>query len=430
MRILAILITLTILSLTIHSSDVPRIKLSKQSFSTSYQTPFLNALYSSDLGDHPYCIRASFGNSRANPMALALYKSRSFVSGCQEYFQYFNCSEFPDSCTPFPNNNFSVDYPFFNISGYEISLEMSAGEYGTGKKITAYYAQNCSNNTFGTSSLFGAIGLGIDDYNYLNFNSPDKLFSIFLSTDGTDGELIFGEDTYKEIDNTQLFLYNVTSNWEIALNKISTPKTMYNLENAFAILDVSSPFIGLPSAIYDGILTELREKYGMSCKNDTYLPTCKYTGLLNTLSVITLEVTVTGDNIPMPPDVYLQHLGSSTYQLLLASLSSNSTKPYEMKLTDSYKNYVVLGAPFLQYYYSIYNYTDPAKPFIVLYRSNQSFFNSIRNVTIAIVFFGLLLLLCIYIGYRYTIQRSKRKEMNKVEPLNYVEYRSPEVGAE
>mmetsp|Transcript_9867 Transcript_9867/g.8411 ORF Transcript_9867/g.8411 Transcript_9867/m.8411 type:complete len:136 (-) Transcript_9867:705-1112(-) len=135
-------------------------------------------------------------------MAVSLSSSHSFLANCSGEYLTFNCSKYPKECQEYPNQASSVSYPFFNVSGHAMTAELKFGDSFKASNLNMTYATTCgSNNNLNQGKIYGVLGMGIDNGNECNFQNT-KSFSIFLDSGSGDGELILGEDGYKEVGGT------------------------------------------------------------------------------------------------------------------------------------------------------------------------------------------------------------------------------------
>lgn len=305
---------------------------------------------------------------------------------------------------------------------------MTLGNYGRGNRVKAFYANYCSRNSFGNNDVVGSVGLSINESNYFNLDSEDNRFAVWLEREGSDGNLIFGDDSdYREGEPFRMM--RVSKNWEIPVESVVLLDSEYDF-NGRILFDLNSDFIGLPDDIYNRLLNDLKQRWNFVCDNLAYQPRCSYTRDLSNLPSLIIMPEEGNNPLTLPPDLYLKKLDNNLFQILFVSLTLKPLYPHQVLVTPSYLNYMIFGAPFFRRYYTVFNYQDPNNPEIDIYNppaGNPSEEGGISVWGIIGIVLGSILLLGIIIGsiYAFRKNRDKKRQENLVNPdtrVNYVAY--------
>jgi len=282
-------------------------------------------------------------------MALALYTDKSFFGGdCKNYLP-FNCSNY--NCFDSSETTTGQSHPYFEIDGHVLHTELYLDYmFFSNPSMNIIYAQKCSNNLdIIPERIHGTIGFGLEGSGINNFMGQYPTFSIYLDDkDDSKSQLIFDCDA-RRINQTGLH-QSVTStrNWEVPYDDIKFHDQSFAIKGT-TIFDINLPYIGLPLLVYERILILLEKNFHVKCLAPSILhrKQCTFTGNYSDLPSINLE-----PGIKIPPQVYLKHIKDSTYKLNLVALalSPERTQPY-IKVIEGFKKHVILGAPFMEYFY-------------------------------------------------------------------------------
>jgi hypothetical protein len=429
MKLFLTLLISALLFCTLTAKHSNKVKLIKSKQPVEFlSTPYGASIDRLDL-KFPYLVNADFGSAKDNLMAVSLFNSHIFVSNCPNVFRYFNCSNFQDSCVQFPKIRFNADFPFFSVAGTRILLNMTLGNYGRGRRVKAFYADECTRNSFGNNDVVGSVGFSLNESNIFNLDTENNKFAIWLDKEKSDGTMIFGDDSDFRGDEPPLRMMGVTSNWEIPLESIVLLDLMYDF-NGKALFDINSNFIGLPDDLYNRMLGDLKSRWNFVCDKQIYQPNCSYTKDISELPNLIIMPSLGNNPITLSPDLYLNKLDNNLFQLLFVSLSTKPIYGHQIFVTNTYLNYVILGAPFFRHYYTVFNYQDMRNPEIDFYVPSKSIPNSEGGLSpwaILGIVLGALLLLGIIIGSIYAFRKSrdrKRQEtlVNPETRVNYVAY--------
>jgi uncharacterized integral membrane protein len=303
-------------------------------------------------------------------------------------------------------------------------INMSLGNFGRNERILALYADICTKNSYNNNEVMGSVGLSLSNNNYENFDALDNKFSIWLERDGSDGELIFGEDSAHEVDEPSINLVGVTLDWEVPLSQLSLLDEVY-LFTGKAIFDINSNFIGIPEYVHWQIMKDLK-RHNFLCLKGMVTPNCTYTEDINNLPTLILTMADGDTFISIPPALYTRKLDrENLYSCLLVSLLKDPVDPHQVPVTRNYQNYIVLGAPFLQYYYAVFNYTNVDDPQIRLFVPKASGgVGGLSAWAIIAIILGALLLIGIIVGsvMAFKKNREKKRQESLVNPESRVGY--------
>lgn len=419
---------LTLIAFVTFAKNIDKLQLKKSRHPVDFlSSPFGDSIDKMDL-KFPYLTKADFGSAKDNLMAVSLFNSHVFVSNCPSVFKYFNCTAYPDSCIPFPKLRFNADYPFFSVGGSRILLNMTLGNYGKGNRVKAFYASDCSRNPFGNNDVVGSVGFSLNESNYFNMDTTDNRFSIWLEKEGSDGTLLFGDDSDYRGEEPPLRMMGVSKNWEIPIDSVFLLDYQFDFSGK-AIFDINSNFIGLPDKLYVDLLGDLKSRFNFVCDLQALQPNCSYTRDIANLPSLIIMPNEGNNPVTLPPELYLNKLDNNLYQLLFVSLIDQPKLPHQIFVTDTYLNYMVLGAPFFRYYYTVFNFRDPKNPEIDLYTApkNNPESSGLSAWAILGIVLGVLLLIGIIVGSisAFKKSRDRRRQEGLVNPetrVNYVSY--------
>ena len=208
-------------------------------------------------------------------------------------------------------------------------------------------------------TIYGNIGMGLDGYGINNYLDEEPKFSIDLDEGGLTGQLVFDCDTTKMNSSGYTKTSKSSKNWEIQSETMLAIESLAVAFHGKVIFDLNTPEIGLPEHMYLGILAYLNSTYNLTC----YDPTLSLLGCVYHGNYLNLPPISIGDEIMIPPQVYLHPLDDNVYDLMIVVLTtSNSSDLPNIQITEKYKDHVILGAPFLQHFYVCFEgrlRTDP-----------------------------------------------------------------------
>jgi len=119
----------------------------------------------------------------------------------------------------FPRIQYIADFPFYTVGGNRILLNITMGNFGKNQRVKAFYANMCTKNSYGNGDVVGSIGLSLNESNFLNMDAMNNRFSVWLENDGSDGNLVFGEDS-DLMDGEPTRMMRVSKNWEIPFDSL------------------------------------------------------------------------------------------------------------------------------------------------------------------------------------------------------------------
>jgi len=118
------------------------------------------------------------------------------------------------------------------------------------------------------------------------------------------------------------------------------------------IFDLNFNYIGLPQKLFDEVFN-LLSSY-MHCYAQGFKRYCDFLGNINILPIIQIEPEDSDELIKIPPRLYLIQNSTSVLELLLVGTSDNEKDIDNVYVTPEYSNRIILGSPFLEYYYVIF----------------------------------------------------------------------------
>jgi hypothetical protein len=363
------LVLLAILCSFVAAKVIPIRKASSKAAKSLSSSSEVAAIDTVTLSSYdPYVVSVNTGSTYTTSvdMAIALYTSTTFFSGTYSYFDYFSCIS-TYGCSTYSSTSQSYAYPFFTLStGYTIQLpyylDASDGDedYGTysGK---AFYATSATGGF--SEDVSGSIGFGVSGSGYSNFLSGYDQFAIYLSDDGENGQLAFGEN--EDYMGSDVNSITVNANWTASIYEIGVGDDYFTeYADLSVIFDLSYSYIAVPSTTLTNIISYL-EDYELYCTLEEYdqQAYCTYDG-------------GDSDNIPsiylgsieLPMEVYLESDGDDSYYLNIVGTSTTSSSYYDYELvTSSYSSYAIIGTPFMKYFYTVFDYSDSYAPTIYFY---------------------------------------------------------------
>jgi len=402
------------------ADSITKIPLRRKEKSPDF-LPLVNFINRVPFDLNPYIININIGGNNTADMALSLFTSNTFIAkkGC-EFFLPYSC-EYSLHCTELTNVTSNLTLPQFSVGGSIIQVPVVFGEstdYWT-DSMNITYADFCSSNPWipidGTNPYLGSIGLGIDNDGNTRFNSSTS-FSIFIDLKNQEGELAFGTDWLKKFFNKPHIVNNATYNWEVSLTNVSINNYNFTYTGTL-IFDINLPYIVVPFSLYQKILGQIRDA-GYDCKQSngqviTVAATCTYNGSQPKLGDL-IFTTYNNDSISIPSSVYLQANAGQKSATLLVVPSSLNSAPNDITVTSPYQNHVILGTAFINFYYTVFDFSDMSNPKIIFYEAYDGTFN---NPVAAGIGLGAILLLCtgICCGCCYYSKRKVDKRRTEQE---------------
>jgi len=362
-----------------------------------------------DLSGPFYSVQGYFNEtlSRFN-FLLLLYTNESVLADANcGLFESFTCDA-NSSCIEYTDDFHNITYPFYEIEGDTVTTNFFFKDYSMSNHQRIFnYAKKCDGNNGLLIPFKGAIGLG-------KVNSgPDFLqapvFSLYLSkTEG--GSLIIGEDSLKETGKPNI-IKGVSKNWEIPIEGIEM-----GYESDFqgrAIFDITAPYIGVPSHIFRRALKYLDKFFNVKCNNVSLIDfICTIPTGIDSLPSFYLYSPNGQNHISITPDIYFQPFDDEEkYTFAMRGLTTDPTKQNYTLINTDFQDCIILGSPFLKYYYVLFDSSDPSNWVISYYVADHSIFNS---VIIYYVIFVLALLLAVGL---IVLIVSKIKRGRRVEPV-------------
>jgi len=303
--------------------------------------------------------------SRSVKMLLALYTSKSLLaSSCVGFDAY---ALYQRSCKVSIEKT-TTNFLNFEVGGHHLNTNVFLDYNHWALAENAILGTICHTNgtTYTKSGLWGIIGLGFESSSKSNFlGTANILFSVYVKLDGMTGELSFSNDTEKAVDiSSPDVVLSSSQSWHVShVNGIlfdnhgNTKKI--SLDDYSLIFDLNSDAIGLPKTIYKTFITKLQEAAPeVHCNADLiYKPTCKYSGKVDDLPVIKINIG-TDKVISIPPLIYVSNMYGREYvdgSMILNIKATSSELTENNYVTSEFENTIVLDSNVLTYYYTIFS---------------------------------------------------------------------------
>lgn len=290
-------------------------------------------------------------------MLLSLYTNESFLTTCPGFIPY-ECDLFECQSEELSPSKATYLYQGTEVYGNEVAIGMTSDAFSVGGYALTY-ADSCAPGF--PLNISGFLGLG---YSLNALFEVSRNFSIFLS-DGADGfnsALYAGSaDNDERIDHNENYVFSgpVDENWMIKVNSIQVsvgeqffPFNVTLPPNFKVLFDLNTDVIGLPIDVYNNVL-DILYYYGLHCDQSLYRPNCTFVTDIYSLPTLNLIVDKpAGEMLEIRPAAYIQRfqLGDSfTYSLLLGAITQD--QPSNLVVSSKYSNRIILGRPFLTFYY-------------------------------------------------------------------------------
>jgi hypothetical protein len=333
---------------TTHATSSGVINLKKDEFSNG--TFYVEADLSSS-----YSPSSSLAITDSVQMMVSIANSETLVAlSCLSFNNYdcsrYNCSNYGPAAT--------IEFPTFTAQeiNYGRGFIYLDYKYWGLNYAYLYYAQSC--NTLASpgtgTNRYGVLGLGTGGGSRSNFISS-AIFSILIDSDQNAGKLLLMKDS-RYTQSGPLHTFSANDTWQISVTNgsIETPSAAVAFTGN-VMFDINSDVIGLPYDVYTLLFNYFKQISNVSCLAGTYRPSCDTTLKLEELPDLTLSIN--GDHIKIPSKIYATLTGfSETHQFFWfnfkATDGSMTGKSY---VSPSFTNYVILGANFMSYYYTVFD---------------------------------------------------------------------------
>jgi len=320
--------------------------------------------------------------SNSIPMMISLYTNNSylispFADECNE-FGFYDCNSDP-KCK-ITNLTSTIQDPFLLLEGNitYVSVDLD-NQHLHNSEMQFLYVDKCIRNHVEDTFNFvsGSIGLGTGGANRKIF-TQDPSFSIYMNSDGQEGELIFGLDTSKIADYSSMTLFYSTNNWEIPIEAsinahAGSEKTNHTSNfTGTIIFNINACYIGFPSSLFNTVLQWL-SLYKFKCQPQANLSTipytCDYKGDPLNLPSITITDNLDASSIRIGPEIYLRKIAENTYDFLIVQLESKNMSGDYSKTQKYEENVIMLGVPFMKWHYLYFG--NEGTNAIIIYHSKN-----------------------------------------------------------
>lgn len=312
-----------------------------------------------DLTDDSYMASDSEFGPDTVQMMLGLYTSHTLLAQDCLDFQVYNCSNYA-SCDPFSSAVVFTDYPSFSTGIYHAWLDMYLDYNNWELDDWSSIAVSCSSQVdmpF-ANTRYGILGLGVDGGSATNFISF-MVFSIHIDQDMSGGLLLFGVDLDSYADSSSpVATLSPNVNWITNISgSIQVGDSSINNINSSIMFDMNEETVGFPLHIYHKIINDISSNMDIDCSLDTYYPTCSYSGSVEGLPDIVLNLD-NGQSITIPSSVYVKNQTSDGDGVILNLRGLNNSLGNVSFVTPAYENCIILGYNFIANYYTVFNATE------------------------------------------------------------------------
>ena len=292
------------------------------------------------------------------PMMLALYTARTtIVTGCNLFNSYCQIR----TCLRETQDQTSLDHLYFKAQGIKLVEPLFNANWINTKD--AILAEKCiySEHSFDNTGTYGIIGLDFS-----------KVFGIYLEKDRSRGELLYFDKFPVEGLEPSISLQARANLKVFGLShiKIGGEEIKMSSPPQFIALDLNTEVTGLPKELYELLIMHLNQKVPtMKCYDkDYYKPKCAYTGVLEDLPNITLQIQ--GKDFDIPREVYV---GESFFQNdMLKSVTLNikaisDTLKGQNYVSNEFTKCVIIGSDIIASYYIIFGREGQSANFFNFY---------------------------------------------------------------
>jgi len=225
----------------------------------------------------------------------------------------------------------------------------------------------------------GIIGLGISGPSRQNFRRGLAEFSIYLAPSGSHGEIIFGMNQNLIDKDFHPLAFPSSENWEISFeNGIIEFGDLVSDFDGVMIFDINLDGIGLPYDIYIEFLERLLEENFIECPQVS-----DYCNVIFSHNPKRrLPDIVLNNDLVIPSELYIQSFAIPSGKMMnyvkliglrkdyLSTMNITTIPGKILKISEGYENHIILGSPFLSYYYVSFRRHSNG-PVIHIYKSNS-----------------------------------------------------------
>jgi len=313
-----------------------------------------------------YTIQARFSYASGDmkgvihSMLLGLYTSQNIYFGSKKTNINMNHLEGIFDC-PYGE----INGPLIQAAFYIESPQSFYNEH-----MSFVYSENEVTGLDGQAN--GMIGMGISGSSRQNFRRGLAEFSIYLAPSGSHGEIIFGMNQNLIDKDFHPLAFPCSENWEIKFEdgiiEFSDSELLFD---GTIIFDINLDGIGLPYNIYLEFLEGLLEKDLIECSD--------MSDYCNVISNKKLPDIILSNDLVISSELYVQNFVSPSGKMInyvkliglyKGNISSTNEDPGKIvKINENYENHIILGSPFLSYYYVSFRRHSNG-PVIHIYKSD------------------------------------------------------------
>lgn len=367
-------------------------------------------LHQIEFNSFPFVIDVKFDmiDFRTNPISFSLYTKDSYLFACPNSIYRFECEHYKHC---YRNKSRPIDaiYPYFELKGEDMSTELIVDQMFHKSQMNAIISDTCIGDL--PDYAIGSIGLGVGGPAFDSLpNGPSFVFYIKEDPDNTLSAILFFQKESTMIDVTEDH-HQVTANedWHIKVGSLMMNNHSLQV-NSNALLDPNFPFIGIPEDVFTNLL-DLLKTHGISCTQTGDHYNCINHNKLENLP--NLNFVLADGQISIEPETYLQFGGNpNNYTLLLVPTSSEVTSDFRY-VTEPFKDYIILGLPFMTNRYLLFELNVDYVPQISIYsvRSDIDDFAWKKALLIALIAItGVVLMICLVTLFMSAKAKSKKPD--------------------
>ena len=330
-------------------------------------------------------------------------------------FNKYDCSQY--DCTEYPDQKADFVYPYFEAEGYNAKATLILDYDNWILNVPTALMSICTGwNMFG-GNAYGIIGLGHAD------TSPNfigsKIFSIYLPQDGSYGKLLFHWNSSYASSENPLVSLKSDDDWHVhSVNSILIGNSSLEVEDLELVFDLTGLGLGLPRAIFEDVLKNLKESHKIDCQGFYFNPNCTFVGYVKDFPSLAFKFA-TGETFVIPPEAYVKDghdevVRDPNITLSLRALSSEFEKNLSY-VSPTYDKTIIVGSYIMRSFYLKFNIINNT---ISVYDANHSSLNTNDNfwnyVIILLILVAATLAICFIVGTKKT---KRNESADKTAPL-------------
>jgi len=305
--------------------------------------------------------KGQVGNDTVKMMLGLTNNNVLLTDSCLNFNQY-PCDYY--HCSKSSGDIETINYPYFVASTIKASAEtyLDYAYWDVEEKVLLATACTTFASGYG-AGRYGILGLGTQGDSKKNFLKT-LMFSISIDSNLQTGTLKFVNNA----QNSAPSVYNgliASANWMIASKGfIQVGGYSISFRGSLAF-DLNADALGLPSAMFQQAVQAIVSQEWVKqvvCTQDTYLPTCNYTGLVKDLPIIMVCTGQTNNvDFVIPPEVYVKNAKSAddyVYSITLNWKALDISGSGESYVTSDYKDTIIVDPRTMSYFDIVFDATS------------------------------------------------------------------------